>query len=65
MPYGYGTEYTKEQIECEALQAENPLEIVPSQDTSGHGTFLAGMIAGNEVMKRIFQGSRRGPNWWW
>ena len=59
MPYGYGTEYTKEQID-EALQAENPLEIVPSQDTSGHGTFLAGMIAGNEVQEENFSGIAPG-----
>ena len=44
---GYGTEYTKEQIE-EALRSKVPQEKVPSKDESGHGTFLAGLIAGNQ-----------------
>lgn len=59
MPYGYGTEYTKEQID-NALQTENPLETVPTEDTSGHGTFLAGMIAGNEVQEENFSGIAPG-----
>lgn len=44
---GYGTEYTESMIN-EALRSENPLEIVPSVDTNGHGTFMAGIIAGGE-----------------
>ncbi len=40
-----GTEYTNEQIN-EALASDNPYEIVPSQDTVGHGTFLASIAAG-------------------
>lgn len=40
-----GTEYTNEQIN-EALLAEDPYEIVPQRDTSGHGTFLASVAAG-------------------
>lgn len=59
MPYGYGMEYTKEQID-NALQTENPLETVPTEDTSGHGTFLAGMIAGNEVQEENFSGIAPG-----
>ncbi|WMJ88762.1 S8 family peptidase [Anaerocolumna sp. MB42-C2] len=43
--YFYGTEYTKEQIN-EALNSENPLEIVPSTDTIGEGTAMAGIAAG-------------------
>ena len=59
MPYGYGTEYSKEQID-EALKSENPLENVPTEDTSGHGTFLAGMIAGNQVQEENFSGIAPG-----
>lgn len=59
MPYGYGTEYTKEQIDA-ALKTEDPFETVPTQDTSGHGTFLAGMIAGNEVQEENYSGIAPG-----
>lgn len=42
----FGTEYTREMIDA-ALQSENPLEMVPTQDEqSGHGTFLASVTAG-------------------
>lgn len=42
--YYFGTEYTNEQIN-NALSSENPLDIVPHQDTVGHGTFLASVAA--------------------
>ena len=35
----YGSEYTEDRIN-EALRSENPLDIVPSMDMNGHGTFL-------------------------
>ena len=45
--FGYGTEYSREQID-EAISAynrgENPYSIVPEQDTIGHGTETAGII---------------------
>ena len=50
-PEGYviGTEYTREEINV-ALRAptrQERLQIVPSQDISGHGTSVAGIVAGN------------------
>ncbi|MDD4774061.1 MAG: S8 family peptidase, partial [Eubacteriales bacterium] len=49
-PEGFfvGTEYTNEQINT-ALGAENPYDIVPHRDLSGHGTFLASIAAGREI----------------
>ena len=42
-----GQEYTQEQINA-ALLSEDPLSIVPVDDPSGHGTFLASVAAGRE-----------------
>ncbi|WP_312354695.1 S8 family serine peptidase, partial [Aminipila sp.] len=47
-----GTEYTREQINA-ALASEAPYEIVPHQDFSGHGTFLASIAAGAAVSNYI------------
>lgn len=52
----YGSVYGKDQIN-EALQAEDPLEIVPSRDTNGHGTFTAGIIAGGTDAGNDFTGA--------
>jgi subtilisin family serine protease len=54
-PAFYGTEYTAEQIN-QALQSENPLQIVPSMDTNGHGTSLAGIAAGSVNQDAGFSG---------
>lgn len=47
--YAVGVEYTEEMIN-EALKAQTPAErgrLVASRDTSGHGTAVAGIAAGN------------------
>lgn len=56
-PYNtlFGTEYRQEQIN-NALSSENPLDIVPSIDENGHGTMLAGVMAGNTVSAEGFSG---------
>ena len=52
----YGTEYRSGQID-EALRSENPLQIVPSRDERGHGTFLASIAAGSASQENQFIGA--------
>lgn len=52
----YGTEYTNEQIN-NALQTDAPFTIVPFKDDVGHGTFLAGLAAGQPNSTENFQGA--------
>ncbi len=49
VPEGFlvGSEYTREQIN-QALESDNPFDIVPERDDVGHGTFLASLAAGRE-----------------
>ncbi len=44
----YGTEYKREVIN-QALQSDNPREIVPSYDENGHGTAIASVAAGSRL----------------
>lgn len=52
----YGTEYTQEMIN-EALASANPYDIVPSEDTQGHGTVMAGIAAGGYDAANDFTGA--------
>lgn len=52
----FGTVYRKEQI-TEALNSDEPASIVPARDENGHGTFLAGVAAGNIDAKNDFTGA--------
>ncbi len=53
--FPYGRVYGREEIN-QALQEENPQSVIQSRDEIGHGTFLAGVAAGNEVEREEFSG---------
>lgn len=52
----YGTEYTENQIN-DALQSDNPYNLVPSRDDISHGTFLASLAAGSANEENRFIGA--------
>lgn len=54
--FAYGSEYTEEMLN-EALRSESPLEIVPSTDDTGHGTFTASLAAGGGNPEENFLGA--------
>ena len=51
----YGTMYSRSQINT-ALSNSSPYTFVPTRDTNGHGTFLAGVCAGSESIEDDFTG---------
>nr|WP_314459463.1 S8 family peptidase [uncultured Clostridium sp.] len=53
--FTFGSEYKKEQIN-EALLSKQPLSVVPSADTNGHGTAMASIAAGSPSANRTFSG---------
>ena len=54
--FPYGTVYSREQID-EALTSEDPFSVVPTRDEDGHGTFIAGIMAGSEDLANGFIGA--------
>ncbi|ADL02757.1 S8 family peptidase [Lacrimispora saccharolytica] len=53
--FTYGTQYTRDQINT-ALSAENPLSVVPTTDSIGHGTAIASVLAGSPNTAESFSG---------
>lgn len=54
--FSYGSEYTTEMINA-ALQSERPLDLVPTADSNGHGTFTASLAAGSGEPSEAFLGA--------
>ncbi|MFP4698023.1 MAG: S8 family peptidase [Eubacteriales bacterium] len=54
--FQYGTEYNMDDIN-NAINSEDPYDIVPSVDETGHGTFLAGIAAGRQIVEEDFVGA--------
>ena len=52
----YGSEYTENDIN-EALNSENPRDVVPVTDEIGHGTFMAGVAGGTPDILSGFSGA--------
>lgn len=53
--FTFGSEYDREQINL-ALQSTEPLSIVPTTDTNGHGTAIASILAGSQDPDNSFSG---------
>lgn len=53
--FDYGRVFSEEQINA-ALREEQPASYLQTRDDIGHGTFLAGVAAGNEILQKEFSG---------
>lgn len=53
--FTFGSEYDTDLIN-KALQSDNPLSIVPSVDTNGHGTAISSIAAGSPTNDQSFRG---------
>ena len=52
----YGSAYNNGDLNA-ALASENPLSVIPSEDTNSHGTFLAGVAGGSTLPQSDFNGA--------
>lgn len=52
----YGSVYTQEELNA-ALATSDPFSLVPTRDDIGHGTFMAGVAAGRQIVDADFSGA--------
>ena len=53
--FTFGSEYEGRLIDL-ALRSQDPLSMVPTEDTNGHGTAIASIIAGKPSIENSFSG---------
>ena len=54
--FAYGSEYDQDTID-QALKLEQPFDLVPTVDETGHGTFTASLACGGGVPEESFLGA--------